>query len=236
MIKPSRDTILQRVVGTIGDFFKFVADSFTDDNVRRSILSDLDARPDTTRELQLDDDKLSALQLYRKRRREDLNAEVLISALDDIAALVEALVTFIEGLAADNDRTVDDFLHPFLDVMTVNYVRLRAPFFYWLGQPLGFVEGTISKHAAARFYASQALPFTRKYIIGEIFKASGQFSRFPRVDRRGIADRCRQLEYPGDRRGCAIPQFSDAAAAWRCDGVCVKKTDRQIRFPQPADA
>jgi hypothetical protein len=167
-MSPSDPTVLQRLVGAIVDFLEFMEASIADDLVRQSVLADLGVNPRQAVSLQFPQERMAGIRAYRDSA--DPQFEAYASALDDIAALVEAVVTFVEAIAAGDDATADDYLHPLLDVMVLNYVRLRTPALYWYGQPLGFVEATISQHAAARFYTGETVHFVGKRVVVNILR------------------------------------------------------------------
>ena len=168
MSESTQRSILQRIVGEVVDFLEFMRDWVENPYTRQSVLRDLGVDPNQDVKLQYEQERLDGVRTYRDSVDPDF--EAYVSALDDIAALIEAVVTLAEAIAAQNNATVDDYLHPLLDITALNYVRLRKPGLYWFGQPLGFVEGTISKHAAARFYTAEAAHFTRKRIFPNILK------------------------------------------------------------------
>jgi hypothetical protein len=63
--KKPKKTVLQRVSGFFADVYIWVADTFTDDQARAALLTDLGLPADSTATLAIPKEKLDGLQRYR---------------------------------------------------------------------------------------------------------------------------------------------------------------------------
>ena len=81
---------------------------------------------------------LNSVKAYRDAADPDL--EALFSAIQDIRAVINTLRSFVESLDLGAGAIVDEALRDLLDLLALNYIRLRQPRLYFTLQAVSFAE------------------------------------------------------------------------------------------------
>ncbi len=177
MSKKDEKNIAQKLIGGIEDFLIDITKGFTEDT-REELLSDLglegsmpdipenvknsigqyrrSALADELKKLDTLNTILSDYGLGPVKKENDkpgipekssaaLDKFAFLSALNDAKNLYKSIKELIKGSNLDIGSEVT---HQILHVMTLNYIRVRWPFLYWIAQPLGFIEETVSIHGS----------------------------------------------------------------------------------------
>lgn len=128
----------------------------------RDVLADPMAREAIASDLGLDASKLTApppesasIVAYREAaaRGEGVGKEAALGALDDIFAVYDALVAIGEAAAAGRGKeAAREAAHHLVNLLLVNFIRLRVPVLYKIGQLLGFVEEISSTNLSEKVY------------------------------------------------------------------------------------
>ena len=129
-------SFIQSAVGKIGEFFQWLKEKMEDDQVRRDTLVDLGLNPDTDAKLDIPEDSVNNISEYKKSVNPDDVA--FQSAVNDIKIIYSSLKEFIIAVI-DDPTDVDTYIWLFLEVNTINYIRLHYPTFYWISQLAGFL-------------------------------------------------------------------------------------------------
>jgi hypothetical protein len=165
--KPKRN-ILQRVIGFFQDFFSWMREALTDDEVRKALYADLGLNPPDpdnpdAAPPKLDLPETKRIDAYQKNANPDRTA--FLTTLEDFRAVLDALKAFINAArisneSVRNDSVRDELVHRLLNMLAFNYVRERWPLLYFIGQPFGFVEetltsGRLSPESIANFFKAR---------------------------------------------------------------------------------
>ena len=140
-----KPTLAQEGVGEFGKFFAFVKDALNDDTVRAQVFSDLGVDPATipTNAPRMDSAaQLDSIELYRKSANPE--KEAFLERIADLKELYEAVRSIVEAASVGGDETAEELLHRTFRLMSLNYLRVRFPILFWLGQAAGFVEESFS--------------------------------------------------------------------------------------------
>src|SRR5215471_6552658 len=140
-----KPTLAQEGVGEFGKFFAFVKDALNDDTVRAQVFSDLGVDPATipTNAPRMDSAaQLDSIELYRKSANPE--KEAFLERIADLKELYEAVRAIVEAASVGGDETAEELLPRTFRLMSLNYLRVRFPMLFWLGQAAGFVEESFS--------------------------------------------------------------------------------------------
>ena len=132
----------------------------------RSVLADKTARKAIAADLGLNEQKMgeppeeaASIKAYREAATsgERIGKRALLDVIDDIFALYEALVSIGEAAyeAEEGERVEEgarEAAHHLVNLLLVNWLRLRLPRLYKLGQVLGFVEEISSTNLSEKIY------------------------------------------------------------------------------------
>jgi hypothetical protein len=111
-----------------------------DPAVRKSVYEDLDLVPPADG-VQFPPDlsgRFDTIQSYI--RTQDPSAEQMKATLEELRAIYQALRDFAQ--TGENGTTAG--FDALVRLMSMNYIRLRAPLAYWLAQPLLLLDDTLS--------------------------------------------------------------------------------------------
>jgi hypothetical protein len=107
------------------------------------VIRDLGGKPSNVPPPQpLPGDKLDAIKAYRDASHP--SAEAAISALADIAVLLDALAGQVEAWSDSFESGAEELGHALLELMASNYFRLRFPRLFLLMQAISTVEDVTS--------------------------------------------------------------------------------------------
>jgi len=132
--------LLKRAVGEVADGLVTFAGWISDDGTREAIRADLGLPAGNPGVPPPNVDSLvQGIKAYREKAQETEDYQAYVDAVRDLKLLFEAIRGNI--LAVENgDGVMDEAGSEFFRLMTLNYLRLRIPAFYWIGQMLGFIE------------------------------------------------------------------------------------------------
>lgn len=128
----SDSNFLQRVVTFIRNLLEPVVEGVTDEEVRRQILVALNLDPSqSTTPINIPADALSSIDDYQRANADDVDIEAFLSVIQDLAQITNALENFISAAAAgDPEAAVEELITAYLDILLLNYIRVRRPGFY----------------------------------------------------------------------------------------------------------
>ncbi len=131
---------MKDVIGWFADFFAWVKDKMAFEETRQALLNDLglDA-PATTPQPNIPQSNIDSIKSYQQATNPDKQA--LTTVLSDIRAIVTSLVQFFLSLNLSPSQAVE-FTHRALNLLALNYFRLREPHYFYWAQLLGFIEDT----------------------------------------------------------------------------------------------
>ena len=142
MTDDPQKSVTQQSVGAWGDFLRWVRDTLSDDQVKAQIMRDLGLDPS-----KVGDSKpnfgthADSIDLYRSKA--DPGAEALAEAIADLKAMYQAVHDVVDAARNSSDPTADttgELLHQLFRLLSLNYLRIRVPVLFWLGQAGGFIE------------------------------------------------------------------------------------------------
>jgi hypothetical protein len=142
---PEKPTLAQEGVGEFGKFFAFVKDALNDDTVRAQVFSDLGVDPANipSNAPRMDSAaQIDSIELYRKTANPD--KEAFVERIADLKELYEAVRAIVEAANVGGQETAEELLHRTFRLMSLNYLRVRFPILFWLGQAAGFIEESFS--------------------------------------------------------------------------------------------
>ena len=150
---------LQQLIGQLGDFWEWAQDALSDKQARRAVVADLGGDPSAAeKEVTFPPAGLASVNKYRDAAEPD--REALISAVTDIRKMIEALRPLVEAIrAGEGYMALDEATRALLDLLAMNYVRLRYPRLYFIMQALNFGEEATSvygngQNAYGRFWSA----------------------------------------------------------------------------------
>lgn len=125
------------------DALLWMTRQLADSAVRRSVYEDLNLPPppddapfpDTGSNF----DKISSTYT----QSQSVEAEEMKAVLEEMRSIRNAVLDFVH-LHPDPGVTGEEILDGLVRLLSMNYVRLRAPAFYWLAQPLLLLDDTVS--------------------------------------------------------------------------------------------
>lgn len=138
--KKKKKSVPQRVIRFFNDGAKWATEVVRDEAVRASVRSDLGLEPEGTStipDLEVDD-RLASISAYEKNVNAD--QEALTAGIADLKAIYEAISALVKAGGVSDDAVMQQALHQYLRLLSMNFIRLRAPFLFWSGQLLGFIE------------------------------------------------------------------------------------------------
>ena len=163
-------SLLQDTVGLVGDFLLWMSDTLNDPQARAAVVGDLGGDPEAAKRNvpQFPANGLQSVRAYREAAEPEI--ESFLSAVNDLRNTFEALRPLGEAVVAgDGDRTVDEGIRAILDLMALNYWKLRFPRSYFAAQVLSFGEEATSVYGSGgtsygRF--GRALGAVFEFILG----------------------------------------------------------------------
>src|SRR5262245_37475794 len=124
-------SLLQTLVGWLIDLLEDARDLLTGEDTRKAIIADFGGNPFTgSAPPEFPPAGLASAKSYRDAAEPDL--EGLFAAIQDVRATFTALRAFVEALDLDDDpAALDEGFRTLLDILALNFVRLRAPRLYY---------------------------------------------------------------------------------------------------------
>jgi hypothetical protein len=133
----------QKLSGEMLDFFEHVGDTLGDPLARDAVIRDLGGKPSNLpAPAPLPPDKIDAIKAYRDASHP--SAEAAITALADIALVLDIIASQIEAWSTSFESGAEDLGHSLLEIVMSNYVRLRAPRLFLLLQGVAAIEDATS--------------------------------------------------------------------------------------------
>jgi hypothetical protein len=138
--KKKKKSVPQRVISFFREGAEWAKDVVRDEDVRASVRTDLGLPPEgTSKTPDLNvDDRFANIEAYGKNVNPD--QEALSASIADLKAIYEAITAVVKAGGVSDDALSEQVLHYYLRLMSINFIRLRAPFLFWSGQLLGFIE------------------------------------------------------------------------------------------------
>ncbi|HEX9001279.1 MAG TPA: DUF6603 domain-containing protein [Blastocatellia bacterium] len=131
---------MQDVIGWFADFFAWVKEKMAFEETRQALLDDLGLEASgPTPEPNIPQSNLDSIRSYQQASNPDKQA--LSSVLADIRAIVTSLYDFFKSFNLSPSQVVE-VTHRALNLLALNYIRLRQPRLFFIGQLLGFLEDT----------------------------------------------------------------------------------------------
>jgi hypothetical protein len=138
--KKKKKSVPQRVINFFDEGAKWAKDVVRDEEVRASVRTDLGLPPEgpsKSSDLNVDN-RFANIEAYRTTVNPD--QEALSASIADLKAIYEAIAAVVKAGGESDDALSEQVLHQYLRLMSINFIRLRAPFLFWSGQLLGFIE------------------------------------------------------------------------------------------------
>jgi hypothetical protein len=183
-------SVLQEVIGWIGDFLEWTRDTLNDDQSRRAIIADLGGDPAAVPPAPTyPNGALASVKAYRDAADPDL--EALFSAIGDARSVFDALRPFVSALAVSAGMAIDEAFRALIDLLATNYLRLRNPQVYFIVQVVSFAEESTSVYGDGKsFYGrfGRAMVKVFEFIFGPV-DSWLQFDLGDETDARQLSDR-----------------------------------------------
>ena len=126
---------LQDLLGEAGDLIAWVHKTLQDPEARKATLLDLGLDPNENNDAAIEETSIDNIKRYRNAV--DPDEAAFRSAVQDLKSFYQAVKEYIK-LFGISDR-VDEVAYRFVELLGTNYLRLRSPHLFYLGQVLGFV-------------------------------------------------------------------------------------------------
>lgn len=128
----SARNFLQDTVNFIRNLLEPVIQGVGDPEVRREILLALNLNPaQAGTPINIPSQALSNIDDYQQANADDIDIETFLSVLNDLTQVYNALENFITAaVAGDPEAAIEELLTAYLDMLLLNYVRVRHPGFY----------------------------------------------------------------------------------------------------------
>ena len=134
------ESTLQGLIGEIKEFLEWIKDTLEDDEARKSLLEDVGLEPtDPPPKPNVPQDKLDSIGRYQQTVNADKAA--LDSTLSDLRAVFDSVRSFISSFSL-SPALVGEVTNRFLNLLALNYIRLRKPKLFVAAQAASFVEDT----------------------------------------------------------------------------------------------
>jgi hypothetical protein len=132
-------SLTQTLVGWFIDLLEDAQDLLTGEDTRRAIIADLGGNPfSPSAAPQFPPAGLQSAKAYRDAAEPDL--EALFAAIQDVRSCINTIRSFADSLDLGASAIADEVFRDLLDLLALNFVRLRAPrLYYWL-QAASFAE------------------------------------------------------------------------------------------------
>src|SRR5262249_23187439 len=140
----------------------------------------------------------------------------LHAAVPTTRTCVYALRSFVDSLNLGTQAVVQEAFRSLLDLLAINFVRLRAPRLYFLLQAVSFAEEFSSTYGG-QFGFFLGLPAVMRRAVDLVFNRDAWFSQSNFADDRGvqrIADRTFLAVAPMLAYGKKLPQADDVMYGW----------------------
>jgi hypothetical protein len=135
-------------MGEIRDFLVWVQETLGDDEVRKTLLEDVGLEPtNPPPKPNLPQDKLDSIGRYQQTA--DADRAAFESTLSDLKAVFDSVRSFIASFQL-SPALVGEVTSRFLNLLALNYLRLRQPHVFVVANLLSFVEDTVSPHASGK--------------------------------------------------------------------------------------
>jgi Family of unknown function (DUF6603) len=129
------DNIFKDIIGSIADFFDWAREVLDDDAARKALIEDLGLDPARAKaKPDLPQGSFDSIKNYREQGKPD--REAFLSALADIRAIYAALRSFIASLGVGGATLHNELTYRLMDLLLLNYVRLRHPRVHFWAQLL----------------------------------------------------------------------------------------------------
>jgi hypothetical protein len=97
------------------------------------------------------------------RDSDDPDFDQFKSALNDLKAIVQAFRQYVGALGVSGQLSVDDATARLLEVLSLNYMRLRWPAVYWWAQPFGFIQEPLAGYDGGKSQLRRIGSFFRDF-------------------------------------------------------------------------
>jgi Family of unknown function (DUF6603) len=211
----AQKSLIQTLLGMLAELLEEARDLLTGEDTRRAIIADLGGNPSSpSAPPQFPPAGLASVKAYRDAAEPDL--EALLAAVQDIRACVDALRSFVESLNLGTQEVVQEAFRSLLDLLAINFVRLRAPRLYFVLQAVSFAEEFSSTYGG-QFGFFLGLPAVMRRAVDLLFNWDSWFSQSNFDDERGvqrIADRTFMAVGALLAYGIKLPEADDVMYGW----------------------
>lgn len=146
---------VQRAVAEFVDIIDTLADHLGDDDIRKLILGDLGLDPTTGAQLQIPQQNLASVRAYRDRTDTDL--EAFLAVVDDAAAILDAITSFIEAASAEptTEEALRELLFELIMLSSLLQYRYKYPAALALAETLAIVDYGLENYDLVRLAVDQ---------------------------------------------------------------------------------
>jgi hypothetical protein len=136
----AQKSFTQTLLGWFVNLLEDGRDLLTGEDTRKAIIADLGGNPSArSAPPTFPPAGLASAKAYRDAAEPDI--EGFLAGIQDVRACVEALRSFVDSLDLDDKSEVaDEVFRDLLDILAMNFVRLRAPLLYYSLQATSFAE------------------------------------------------------------------------------------------------
>jgi Family of unknown function (DUF6603) len=171
----AQKSFTQTLLGWLVDLLEDARDLLTGADTRRAIIADLGGNPSApSTPPQFPPAALASVKAYRDAAEPDL--EAFLAAVQDVRACVDALRSFVDSLDLDSEAIADEVFRDLLDLLALNFVRLRAPRLYFVLQATSFAEDFSSIYGG-EFGAFTGLLRSLRALFEFLINPCGYFDR-----------------------------------------------------------
>lgn len=128
----SASNFLLDTVNFIKGVLEPVIQGVGDEEVRKQMLLALHLDPShSSTPITIPSDALTSIDSYQNSNSDDIDIEAFLSVLNDLTQIYNALENFITAAAAgDSAAAIDEAITLYLDMLVLNYIRIRKPGLY----------------------------------------------------------------------------------------------------------
>jgi hypothetical protein len=212
----AQKSFTQTLVGWLVDLVEHAQDLLTGEDTRRAIIADLGGNPSAASTApQFPPAGLASAKAYRDAA--DPTLEGLFAAAQDVRACIATVESFSNSLDLGVPGVANEVFRDLLDLLALNFIRLRAPRLYYIMQATSFAEDFSSVYGG-EFGGYMAVPNGMRALGNFIFSPCSWFDQSNFDDEEGV----RRIS---DRTLLALAAFAAYGLKVPIVGVKVPRAD-----------
>jgi hypothetical protein len=180
----AQQSVTQTIFGWLVDFLEDARDLLTGADTRRAIIADLGGNPSAPgTPPQFPPAGLESAKSYRDSAEPDL--EAFFAAIQDIKSCVDVVRSFVDSLDLGPEAVANEVFRDLIDLLLLNFVRLRAPRLYFVMQAVSFAEDFSSEYGG-EFGGFMGVAHGMRSLAGFLFSPCSWFDQSNFDDEEGV--------------------------------------------------